>query len=100
MQTSGLFGIGWSFQYDEQLISYDAVTLRLQMPDGKAVYFGKSSAATFAPVSAGFSGQITVDINGSYILTFKDGSTHRFNAQGRLTAIIIKPRLVAIRTGI
>ena len=88
MQTSGLFGIGWSFQYDEHLTSYDAVTLQLQMPDGKAVFFGKSSATTFAPISAGFYGQITVDTNGIYSLTFKDGSIHRFNPQGNLIALI------------
>lgn len=88
IQTSGLFGVGWSFEYDERLILEDAVTLRLQMSDGKLAIFGKSNATSFAPISANFYGNITVDTNGIYSLTFKDGRIHRFNAQGKLIALI------------
>ncbi|HMS42013.1 MAG TPA: DUF6531 domain-containing protein [Pyrinomonadaceae bacterium] len=53
IQTSGQFGFGWSTKYDESLWiypedehqegaeTYNHQMLRLNMPDGRAVYFGR-----------------------------------------------------------
>ena len=87
-QTSGLFGVGWSSTLDESVIAYGTSVVRLNLPDGRAVYFTRASAgAPFNPLpTMGFYGQIVKNIDNSYTLTFRDGSIHQFNANGKLTS--------------
>ncbi len=86
IQYSGLFGFGWSTKYDESLWFYDDRLLRLNMPDGRAVYFGRQdSTAPFIPLSPGIYGTVVKDnSNNTYTLTFKDGRVHKFHTNGRL----------------
>ncbi len=85
IQTSGLFGFGWSTKYDESLWLYDDKMIRLNMPDGRAVYFGrKNTIDAFTAVSPEIYGQILKNADNTYTLTFKDGRIHKFSAGGRL----------------
>ncbi len=86
IQTSGIFGRGWSTKYDESLQFYGNNLIRLNMPDGRAVYFTREgttgSFLPHTPEMYGFIDKNTVD--GSYTLTFKNGLKHHFNAIGIL----------------
>ena len=85
IQTSGLFGFGWSTKYDESLWFYDDKMLRLNMPDGRAVYFGRNNTtAPFTSISPDIYGNIIKNTDNTYTLTFKDGRIHKFRANGRL----------------
>lgn len=84
--SSGLFGLGWSTKYDESLQFFsDEKMLRVNMPDGQAVYFGRANTSDpFASVSPDVNGQIAPNQDGTYILTFKDGRSHKFDSGGAL----------------
>ena len=62
--------------------------MRLNLPDGRAVYFRRDSVgAPFDPLpTLDFHGQIVKNGDGSYTLTFRNGSVHQFNANGKLTS--------------
>ena len=84
-QTGGLFGFGWSSNYDESIWSYDDKMIRLNMPDGKAVYFGRrTTTEPFTSLSSEVFGSTVKNTDNTYTLTFKDGRVHQFNAGGRL----------------
>jgi RHS repeat-associated protein len=86
-QTAGLFGYGWSSILDESVVPYGTKLLRLNLPDGRAVYLTRSSTSDpylAAPMS--FYGQVVKNVDNTYTLTFKDGRVHQFNANGRLTS--------------
>jgi RHS repeat-associated protein len=87
-QSSGLFGIGWSSILDESVVGYGNLLVRLNLPDGRAVYFARDSVgAPFDPLpTLNFHGQIAKNPDNTYTLTFRDGSVHQFNANGKLTA--------------
>jgi RHS repeat-associated protein len=86
--SAGLFGKGWTADYDENITSYQNALLRLTLPDGQVVFFGRSSNTTgaFTLLTPGFQGQITQDTNG-YTVSFKGGTVHQFNAAGKLVSI-------------
>lgn len=89
-QSSGLFGLGWSTAYDEYIdFSFgNNNMLRLQMSDGKSVYFGRNTTGIpYTSLTTDFHGTITKSQIGIYTLTFKDGRTHQFNSLGKLTAM-------------
>jgi len=85
----GLFGRGWSTAYDESLTIFDSSVVRLNAPDGRAIYFGRpiGSSGAFLSLAGDFHGQIT-QTAGGYNLTLKDSSIHQFNSSGRLNAFI------------
>ncbi len=86
IQTSGHFGFGWSTEYDESLWFYDDKMLRLNMSDGRAVYFGRQNTNDpFIAVSPEIYGNIVKNtVDNTYTLTFKDGRVHKFHSNGRL----------------
>lgn len=45
MQRSGIFGYGWSTAFDESVTAYGTTLLRLNLPDGRAVYFARPSTS-------------------------------------------------------
>lgn len=85
-KRSGLFGYGWTSDYDEGLGVYGAMLVRLNLPSGRSVYFGRKTAAEpFLPLQApDFRGQIVKNADGSYTYSLPDGSAHQFNAAGKL----------------
>ena len=87
-QTAGLFGYGWSSILDESVVAYGTNLLRLNLPDGQAAYFTRSSpSAPYEAVGAfNFYGQVVKNGDNTYTLTFKDGRVHQFNANGRLVS--------------
>jgi len=87
-QTAGIFGLGWSSQYDESLSPFDSFTLTLRNPDGKTVNFRKKTTSTYVPTSGGFFGGITANSDGTYQLTFHDGRIHNFDSGGSLVSTI------------
>lgn len=88
LQTVGLFGLGWSTAYDESIQAYDNNLLRLNLPDGRAVYFGRTaSTGAFSSLAPDFREQVNKNADGSFTLSFKDGRTHGFNAAGKLLTL-------------
>jgi Bacterial Ig domain/Domain of unknown function (DUF6531) len=59
-QDTGLFGKGWSTDYDESIVSYDNALVRLNEGDGRATYFGRAvgSSDAFVPLTGDFHGQL------------------------------------------
>jgi len=88
-QTSGLFGVGWSSILDESVVAYGNLLVRLDLPDGRAVYFARDSVGDpFVPLpTLHFHGQIVKNGDNSYTLTFRDGRIHQFNSSGKLTSL-------------
>ncbi len=85
LEASGLFGYGWTTKYDEFLTLYQDRMVKLTMPDGKAVFFGRPDTSTyFRSISADLKARIDKAQDGSYTLTFEDGRMHKFDAFGRL----------------
>ncbi len=72
----GLFGRGWTTIYDEY-VSTNGNQLELTMPDGRIV----------SALTPDFFGQILHNGDGSYSVTFKDGSVHQFNSSGQLVSL-------------
>jgi RHS repeat-associated protein len=88
LQSTGLFGRGWSTGFDASIKVYASTFIRLNMPDGRAVYFTRpNSSSAFAPVEKDFHGQLTQNGDGSFSLSFKDGGVHQFNAAGKLLSL-------------
>lgn len=85
IQSSGLFGFGWSTKYDESIVIYDDKMIRLNQPDGRAAYFGRTNTANpFFSFSSDVVGEILQNPDNSYTLTFKDGRVHKFSSAGKL----------------
>ena len=84
----GLFGPGWSTDYDEGLlVDSENMKLRLFMPDGRATDFVGDGNGSFAPVQTDFFGRINQNANGSFSLSFKDGRVHVFDQFGVLLSL-------------
>lgn len=87
LYRAGLFGAGWSTAYDESIVAQDTNILWLNLPDGRVIYFfNAAGSGTFIPIEPDFHGQV-IQNAGGYTLTLKDGSTHQFNAAGRLLSL-------------
>lgn len=85
IQTNGMFGTGWSTKYDESLQFYGDYLVRLNMPDGRAVYLAReTTTSVYMPVTPEMYGFITQNADGTFTLTFKDGRKHQFNSNGTL----------------
>lgn len=85
LYASGLFGYGWTTKYEYLTTYADARILKLTMPDGKSVFFGRPNTSTyFRAVSADLEGRIDQEVDGTYTLLFKDGRTHKFDSNGKL----------------
>lgn len=85
-QTAGLFGFGWSSILDESIVAQGSDLLRLNLPDGRAVYLARSGGGNvFTPQQPrNFYAQVTKNVDNTYTLAFQDGRVHQFNANGRL----------------
>lgn len=87
-QSAGLFGAKWSTLYDERITAYDNKLLRLELSDGRAVYFGRSgTSGPFNPLTPQFFGSITKNANGTYTFSTTDGQAHQFSSTGKLTSL-------------
>ncbi len=89
MQRSGIFGYGWSTAFDESVTAYGTTLLRLNLPDGRAVYFARPSTSDpYVPKQPlNFYGQIVKNGDNTYTLTLNDGRVHQFNANGKLLSM-------------
>jgi RHS repeat-associated protein len=87
-KRTGLFGFGWSTEYDESVEAIGGKMVRLNMPDGKAVYFGRTDTSLpFTTLTKKFYGNMVANVDNTYTLTFKDGRVHRFNTLGKLISL-------------
>lgn len=84
-----LFGRGWATGLDEFIRPLDAYQVLLHMPDGRSLYFYRPTlTAAFKPQDQyDLRGQMVKNADGSYALTLKDRSIHRFNPASRLTSV-------------
>lgn len=88
-QRTGLFGRGWSSDYDESIVAYDANLARLNRPDGRAIYLGRAigSSDVFAPIEKDFHGSLVQNGGTNYTVTTTDGSVRQFNSSGKLSSL-------------
>ncbi|HEV7745843.1 MAG TPA: RHS repeat-associated core domain-containing protein [Pyrinomonadaceae bacterium] len=86
---TGLFGRGWTSAYDEAVNAYDSNMVQLAEADGRATYFGRTAGpdADLVPLQTDFHGSLIKGANNDFVLTLKDGSAQRFNADGKLISI-------------
>jgi YD repeat-containing protein len=87
LEAAGLFGYGWTTKYDESLTIFSGQDrmLKLTMPDGRGVYFGRpDTVSPFKSISVDVRATIDQALDGTFILTFTDGRTHKFDSTGRL----------------
>lgn len=86
-QTLGLFGRGWSTQYDEAIVTYDASLLSFNQSDGRAIYFNRpvSSSGAFTDLIGDYHARVTQDSGGS-VLSLKGGGIKQFNSAGKLVS--------------
>lgn len=84
----GLFGRGWSTDYDASVAALDSNMLRFTRGDGRAIYFGRpvGSSGVFTPVIGDFHAQLSQS-GGGFTLVFKDGSVQQFNSAGKLLSL-------------
>jgi RHS repeat-associated protein len=88
-QNQGFFGQGWSTDYDESIKAYSGTYVRWFRADGQATNFMRATGSgPFAPVEGDFFGSLIQNGNGTFTVSFTDGSVHRFNAGGKLTALV------------
>lgn len=85
LQAAGLFGFGWTTEYDQYLTHIDSKNIRLQMPDGRAVYFAReTTASSFSGITPGYPGEIVANGDGTFTLNLKDGRSNKFSSAGKL----------------
>jgi len=85
----GLFGRGWSSDYDEAIKVYNSTYVRWFSSDGRATNFMRSTGSgPFAPVEGDFYGSLTQNGDGSFTVSFKGGSLHRFSSAGKLLSLV------------
>lgn len=85
----GLFGLGWSTEYDEGIRIYNSTFVRWFRGDGQATNFMRSSGAgPFAPAEGDFYASLSQSGDGTFTLLFKDGRVHRFSSAGKLLSLI------------
>ena len=89
VQAAGLFGKGWTTQYDESLTllgsTYSNNLVRLNLPDGKGVLLGRASSSDpFKMLRTHVRGALVANTDGTYTFTFRDGRMHHFSSAGKL----------------
>lgn len=89
-QRVGLFGKGWTTDYELSINSYDNNLARLNQSDGRAVYFGRpmGSATFLSPLTKDFRGALGQNGSSGFTLTLKDGSARQFDAAGKLVSLL------------
>jgi RHS repeat-associated protein len=84
----GLFGRGWASAYDEGIRVYGSTFVRWFRADGQATNFTRSSGSgPFASLEGDFHGSLIQNGDGSFTLSFKEGSVHRFSSNGKLLSL-------------
>ncbi|WP_438435378.1 DUF6531 domain-containing protein [Gorillibacterium sp. sgz500922] len=86
-RESGLFGTGWRFLYDSNLIVSVDGTLVVSYPDGKRNYFANLLGTNRYTSQYAISDTITKNADGSYSLLLKDQSIYLYSPQGKLISI-------------
>jgi YD repeat-containing protein len=81
--VDGLLGHGWTFPYDTRIVEEAPGIAQWWDLDGSVHTFRLSGSTWVAP--PGIDTKLTK--SGTFILWFKDGSTHAFNAIGRLATM-------------
>ncbi len=86
VQTSGLFGFGWTTILDQNLTLIDSKNIRIGTADGRANYFARATPAEpFKGLTPGYDDAIVVNGDGTYTLTYTDGRSANFKSSGKLS---------------
>ena len=88
IQSSGLFGFGWSTQYDESIQLYGDKMIRFNQPDGRASYFGRlQTSVPFTSFSPNVKAEVIENTDGTFTLTHRDGRSRNFSSAGKLLSL-------------
>jgi len=87
---AGMFGAGWTSDFEERLQTLDTTHLRYWLSSGNAWVFQTSCSGCSYTVAAPLNEHASLTYNTStalYTLTFIDGTIKTFNSTGYLTAL-------------
>ena len=86
-QGIGLFGRGWSSDYDSTITTDNVYVVHLRQDDGRVIYFYRTgTSGAFTPVTPDFHAQVTQGAGG-FTLSFEEGSAEQFDANGKLLSL-------------
>jgi len=83
----GLFGKGWTHNYNILVTQVSDTILALKGPDGNSTYFRLSNGVYLSEPQSGDSSSIVKNPDNTYTQTYKDGIVYTFNISGLLTQI-------------
>ncbi|HUS12636.1 MAG TPA: Ig-like domain-containing protein, partial [Pyrinomonadaceae bacterium] len=88
-QRPGLFGRGWSSEYDESIQTYGNNLTRFNQSDGRAIYLGRAvgSSGVMEPLEEDFHGYLLQNASNGFTVTMTNGSVRQFNAAGKLVSL-------------
>ncbi len=89
-KTDGMFGRGWTFEYDQRLSGRTDGSMVYIMGDGRRLVFEKSGGGYESPAGCGFTLEkhtAPKTEDNTYTITDRDGKVYTFNCYGILTEI-------------
>jgi RHS repeat-associated protein len=88
-QRIGLFGRGWSTDYDQSIAANDSNLARYSQSDGRAIYLARTvgSTGSLLPLEGDFHGSLVQNGGSGFALTMKDGTVRQFNSSGKLVSV-------------
>ena len=86
-QSNGLFGLGWTSNYDVALLNPNQSYVQLKLPDGQSVLFRRENNQYFS-TNPHFHGSLVKNADNTLRVTLKDGRTYHFGATGRFDAVL------------
>ncbi len=88
-QATGLFGFGWTSNYDEKLYFYDD-TLTVKLSDGRHIAFIRqdNTYTNYGSLVGDFFGRVVRHQDVDFDLIYKDGRIDKFDIYGKLISRI------------
>jgi len=84
IQTSGMFGYGWSTKFDERLVFINSQIVRWNRSDGKAIYFARRTVNDpYRPFSK-VSESLIPNQDGTFSVKNQLGFERKFDSAGKL----------------
>lgn len=70
-QQSGMFGFGWQSDYDESILNFNNLYLRLMSGNGRGFYFAHIGDNVYVSASADYYAKVIRATDNTYTLTLK-----------------------------
>lgn len=84
IQTSGIFGYGWTTKFDERLVFINSQIVRWNRSDGKAIYFARKTVNDPYRAFSKVSENLIPNQDGTFSVKNQLGFERKFNSTGKL----------------